>query len=150
MKRALLFLLPILMALVPGVLVLASCRAPRLGLVDGRLRPCPDTPNCACSEEPGEAFIAPLSFRGEAAQAFDELVAFLRGEPRVELVTVEPGYVHAVYRTPLLRFRDDVEFRLDPEAHVIHVRSASRVGYSDLGANRERIESIRTRWVQGG
>jgi len=51
-----------------------------------------------------------------------------------------------VFRTSVLRFRDDVEFRLDREAAVVHVRSASRIGLSDLGANRYRLESIRKRW----
>jgi uncharacterized protein (DUF1499 family) len=130
-------------------LAIGGCESARMetdmGLVDGRLRPCPKTPNCVCSEDPAAA-VAPLAFEGDPARAFADLVAFLLREPRVELARVEPTYVHAVFRTRLFRFRDDVELRLDPAASVIHVRSASRVGRSDLGANRRRVESLRARW----
>lgn len=142
------FLVLFLAALV--ALYFASCRSVAGGLGDGRLRPCPSSSNCVCSEEfDGEASIPPLAFDGDPRGAFVSLLAFLRAEPRVELVTVETDYVHAVFKTRILRFRDDVEFRLDAAGGVIHVRSASRVGYSDLGANRERVESIRARWDPG-
>ena len=120
---------------------------------DGALAPCPKSPNCVCSEGAG-ASVPPLSlperFRGDADAAMAGLVAFLEEEPRVELIVNEPEYVHAVFRTRLLRFRDDVEFRLDRDQGVIQVRSASRLGYSDLGANKARVESIRERWASGG
>jgi uncharacterized protein (DUF1499 family) len=142
---ALLAVLPLLLG---AVLVSAACSATPPGLVEGRLAPCPSSPNCVCSEHPDErAVIAPLAFPGDPVESFRALVAFLEREPRVELVTVRPDYAHAVFRTRLLRFRDDVELRLDPAARVIHVRSASRVGRSDFGVNRKRIESLRTRWV---
>jgi len=145
-KRILLALL-LLILLVPISFSIASCRSSAVGLEGGRLRPCPSSPNCVCSEYPdGDAGIAPLAFSGNPRAAFDSLVAFLREEPRVELLTVESDYVHAVFRTRIFRFRDDVEFRLDENGGVIHVRSASRVGHSDLGANRERVDSIRARW----
>ena len=129
---------------------LASCRAPEVGLQDGRLRPCPSSPNCVSSEpaeerSPTEA----LAFTGEAGAALERLVALLREQPRAEVVTVTDDYVHAVFRTPLFGFRDDVEFRLDATAGRIHVRSASRVGYSDFGANRRRVDALRERWIGG-
>lgn len=140
--------LVLLAVLVTSALVSLSCHGSPPGLVEGRLAPCPSSPNCACSEHPDErAAIAPLAFPGDPAESFRALVAFLEREPRVELVTVRPDYAHAVFRTRLLRFRDDVELRLDPTARVIHVRSASRVGRSDFGVNRKRIESLRARWV---
>jgi uncharacterized protein (DUF1499 family) len=141
-------LLAVLPLLLGAALVSASCRGTPPGLVEGRLAPCPSSPNCVCSEHPDErAALAPLAFPGDPAESFRSLVAFLEREPRVELVTVRPDYVHAVFRTRLLRFRDDVELRLDPTARVIHVRSASRVGHSDFGANRKRVESLRARWM---
>lgn len=142
-------LLALLLAVAGGVgCALACVSIPAdIGLADGHLRPCPRTPNCVNSEEAGGDWsIEPLAFTGDAELAFRSLLDFLAAEPRVDLVTVEPGYAHAVFRTALLRFRDDVELRLDPEAGVIHVRSASRLGRSDLGANRARVESIRARW----
>jgi uncharacterized protein (DUF1499 family) len=65
------------------------------------------------------------------------------GLSRVRIVTQRDDYLHAEFTTPLLRFVDDVEFLADPAAGVIHVRSASRVGYSDLGVNRRRVRRIR-------
>ena len=73
--------------------------------------------------------------------AFDALTEVLGAQATLE--TREPQYVHAVFKTRLLRFRDDFEARLDADAGVIQVRSASRLGYSDLGANRRRVEAIR-------
>ncbi|MDE0896022.1 MAG: DUF1499 domain-containing protein, partial [Planctomycetota bacterium] len=78
--------------------------------------------------------------------AFRALLALLESQPRVDLVTVEEEYAHAVFRTPLLRFRDDLELLLDSANSVIQVRSASRVGHSDMGANRRRIENLRALW----
>ena len=118
------------------------------GLVDGKLRACPSKPNCVCSEDPDPAHtIEPLAFEGDAGEAFGAVLALVSSDPRAEVREASGTYVHAVYRTPLLRFKDDVEFRLDAEAKRIHVRSASRLGYSDLGANRRRIESIRGHWT---
>jgi uncharacterized protein (DUF1499 family) len=117
------------------------------GVADGRLVPCPSSPNCVCSESSaGDAAIEPLAFPGEPGAALASLVEHLRARPRVELVSVEADYVHAVFRSALFRFPDDVEFRLDRAAHVIHVRSASRIGRSDLGANRRRVEALRLCW----
>ena len=147
-KRRILIPIGVLLVLLPAGLSAASCRAGKTGLVDGRLQECPSKPNCVCSEYPGEAAaIEPLAFSGDPNEAFQSLLAFLEEEPRVELVVVEKDYAHAIFKTRVLRFRDDVEFRLDSEARVIHVRSASRVGHSDLGKNRDRVESIRERWA---
>lgn len=140
-----------LLALAPVALTIASCRAVEVGLVEGRLRPCPSSPNCVCSElADDDAAIAPLAFPGEPEEAFRSLLDFLRVEPRAEVVRVEAGYAHLVFRSRIFRFRDDLELRLDPDARVIHVRSASRVGRSDLGVNRARVESIRERWTPPG
>jgi uncharacterized protein (DUF1499 family) len=132
--------------LAAGAGLLACAAAPEgagPGLSHGALRPCPSTPNCVCSEGPA-ASIEPLAFEGDPDRAFDSLLEFLSAEPRISDVTRAGDYAHAVARTTF--FRDDLELRLDREARCIHVRSASRVGYSDLGVNRRRVESIRARW----
>jgi uncharacterized protein (DUF1499 family) len=116
-----------------------------IGLNEGTLRPCSDAPNCVCSEgqDPG---IEPLAYVGDGQAAFLSLLDYLELQSNVEVVTIEDGYAHAVYRTPLLRFRDDLELRLDEANSVIQVRSSSRVGYSDMGANRRRVEDLRKNW----
>ncbi|NTU57534.1 MAG: DUF1499 domain-containing protein [Chlorobiaceae bacterium] len=113
-------------------------------LVDGRLRPCPGTPNCVCSEsaKPGE-HVEPLSFKGEPGKAWallKQCVASMGGTVRHE----EGSYLWTTFVVPVFGFTDDVEFRIDEAAGVIHVRSASRLGFSDLGVNRSRIDQLRS------
>jgi uncharacterized protein (DUF1499 family) len=131
-------------------LSLLSRRAPDVGLQNGRLRPCPDSPNCVCSfDTDDEHAIAPLDGGNDPAATFDRLRVLLQSMSRVQVVTDEGNYLHAGFTTPLLRFVDDVEFLLDADAGVIHIRSASRVGHSDLGVNRKRVEQLRERLRTG-
>ena len=133
-----------LLLLIPlgwGVLVLPSWRRPSLGLVDGQLRRCPNSPNCVCSEgETGEHAIEPLRYTGSSEAAWSRLLSIVEAISNAHIATRESGYLRVEFVTPLMRYVDDVEFRLTPEA--IHVRSASRVGRSDLGANRQRVEAL--------
>ncbi len=125
-------------------LVLWSQRAVPVGRVDGKLRPCPSSPNCVCSEEgEGPGSIRPFEIGSRPEADLTWLRDRLSELPGAEILTHEPDYVHAVVRTRWLRFADDVELRLDRPGEAIHVRSASRVGHSDLGANRRRIEALR-------
>ena len=122
-----------------SILLLAGCSGERpvTGLVDGRLRPCPDTPNCVCSDAADEAHaIAPLQ---ADLQTIFELLA---GMERVTIVTHTDTYLYAEFTSRVFRFVDDVEFHADGRG-TVHVRSASRLGYSDMGVNRKRIETIR-------
>lgn len=131
------------------VLLTASCASRRSlprGLSNDRLSPCPDSPNCLCSEDPAaDHRLAPLVFTNDAAQAWQSLhraVVSVGGMIRSET----NGYLWATCTTPVLRFVDDVECRLDIEGKCIHVRSASRVGYSDFGANRRRLAALALRF----
>lgn len=118
-------------------------------LADGKLRPCPDSPNCVCSEYPeSDHSIEPLSFLDDADSAWARLVRILNDQPRTKIVTQADGYLEARVRTRILRFEDVVEFRVDRAAKLIHLRSASKVGYSDLGVNRRRIETLRRQFRQ--
>jgi len=81
-------------------------------------------------------------------EALARLKQVLQEEPRTTIVTEEGGYLHAEVRSFLFRFVDDVEFTLDADNRVIHVRSASRTGYSDFGVNRRRVERLRTFFVE--
>lgn len=113
-----------------------------------RMAPCPPSPNCVSSlADPADPHhVAPLPWRGEGA---DDALGHARDAaeamPRTTLVHQDEGWVHLVAVTPLVRFRDDLELQVDPEARVVHVRSASRVGRSDLGVNRRRVERLRQR-----
>lgn len=108
------------------------------------LPPCPDAPNCVSSDASDRAHhIAPIAFRGDPQQAWQALIRHLEGDRAFTIVERDGAYLRAEARTRWLRFVDDVEFVLRPERREIAMRSASRVGYSDLGANRKRLEAIR-------
>lgn len=118
------------------------------GVVDGKLKPCPPSPNCVCSHESDAGHrIEPLPFTGPAADAFQKLAVLLEQRPRTKLITQAETYIHAEVTTRIMRYVDDVEFLLDADANLIHMRSASRLGHSDLGANRNRLEDIRSQFT---
>ena len=125
------------------VLSVASRRRPALGLIEGRLRPCPASPNCVSSES-GDADqrMAPIPFAGSPEDALERLTMVVAGMPRARVVTADGDYMHVEFASSVFRFVDDVEFRIDAGSGVIHFRSASRVGHSDLGANRKRMAAI--------
>ena len=107
------------------------------------LAPCPASPNCVSSQsDDPEHHAAPLHFTGDPALAWKRLKSVLAREPRLTVVEDTGSYLHAEARSRVFRFVDDVEFVLDPGARVIQVRSASRVGYSDFGVNRRRVERL--------
>jgi len=122
-------------------------RPGNLGVRDGKLAACANKPNSVCSQAQGIHAIAPLRFSGDAGAAMRKLAALVRGLPRTEIIESRPDYLYAEFSTPLMGFVDDVEFHSD--GGVIHVRSASRLGYSDLGVNRKRIEAIREAFERG-
>jgi uncharacterized protein (DUF1499 family) len=142
-------------AIVAGRLGLLQGSAPQdLGVHDGRLKPPARKPNSVSSQaalypdHPRHvaAQIAPLRYAGDATAAMARLAALVEATAGARIVKSEPGYLYATFTTPLMRFVDDVEFWLDPAGGAIQLRSASRIGYSDRGANRARIEALRARF----
>ena len=113
------------------------------GLIAGQLSPCPNTPNCVCSEDKSQsAYIAPFVFVDAADSAWQrakQAVVANGGTIHIE----DQTYLWASFTTKWLGFVDEVELRMDANNHVIHVRSASRVGRSDFGVNRQRLERLR-------
>lgn len=113
-------------------------RPDNLGVRGGRLAPCKPTPNCVSSQaDPADAthHIEPL------ACTTAEVRSALKRTPRARIITDEPNYLYAEFRTRLMRYVDDVEFYFD--GRVTQVRSCSRIGRSDFGTNRRRIEALR-------
>jgi uncharacterized protein (DUF1499 family) len=137
--------------LLPAFL-LVGCQGTRpgnLGARDGRLLPCPSSPNCVSSQATDEAHrVAPLVYAGSVDDAMNRLKAIIQSLPRTAVITDTGAYLHVEFTTALFRFVDDVEFLADDSAKIIHVRSASRLGKSDLGVNRKRVELIRRRWQE--
>jgi uncharacterized protein (DUF1499 family) len=111
------------------------------------IAPCPDKPNCVSSQATDDRHrIEPLQFTGEPADAWARLKTILQAQPRTRIVSEQDGYLRAECTSRLFRFVDDVEFALRGRQGVIDVRSASRLGYSDFGVNRRRVERLRERF----
>lgn len=112
------------------------------------LATCPDSPNCIStkSTDPDSA-ISPLPYVETREKSRERLLLILRSMKRCTIVSAEPAYVHAEFRSALFGFVDDVEFVFDDDASLVHFRSASRTGYYDFGANRNRMKEISQRYM---
>jgi uncharacterized protein (DUF1499 family) len=145
-SRALQRLRPVLLVL---PLALAGCHRVPVGLAGAgeALRSCPGTPNCVSTEAADRRHaMAPLPFQGSARVAQARAKAALLQEPRTRIVEEQPGYLRAEARSRVFRFVDDVEVLVDSSAKLVRFRSASRVGRSDLGVNRARMERFSQRF----
>lgn len=122
----------------------SGSRPANLGIQNGTLAACPSTPNCVNSQtaDPSHT-IAPLRYSSTPETAFATLKQTIQAQPRTKIVSETENYLYAEFTSSLMGFVDDVEFYLDKPAGLIQVRSASRLGESDLGVNRQRVESIR-------
>jgi len=112
-------------------------------LKQGQLFPCPDSPNCVCSEQhtaSDEAhFISPIQGSKATFTKLKSIILLQGGS----IVDEQEDYVYATFSTAIFRYMDDIELRFDAEHQVIHLRSASRMGRSDFGVNRSRMEQIK-------
>jgi len=120
----------------------SGTRPDNLGVKNGRFAPCKPTPNCVSSQaDPAdkEHYIAPIAFSG----TMPELRRAVESMTRATVISEEGNYLYAEYKSALLGYVDDVELLLDESARLVHVRSASRLGRSDFGVNRKRIEELR-------
>lgn len=138
------------------LIISAGCSgtAPGLGVNNGRLTPCPKSPNCVSSQAGDEKhFIQPIHISGTPQDTKDRLLRILESEPRTKILKNQDNYIRVEFTSFLFRFVDDVEFYFpgtQVNETIVHVRSASRTGYSDLGTNRKRIERIRSQFKKSG
>lgn len=144
--------LVVITGLLAGQLGLLKGTPPNdLGVNDGKLKPPSNTPNSVSSQaslypdHPQRTYadIAPLPMKGNASATLDRIAGIIEAMDGAKIIEREPGYLYAQFTTRLMKYVDDAEFWFDPDTEVIQVRSASRLGKSDLGVNRERIEFIR-------
>ena len=120
-----------------------------LGLKNQLLSPCPRTPNCVSSQEKNfQQRIQPITFEGSLEVTKERLHQVINSMHGTRILTQDVLYWHVEFTTRLLRFIDDVEFYFDGTQSLIHLRSASRQGYWDLGVNRKRVETIRSRFEE--
>jgi uncharacterized protein (DUF1499 family) len=124
----------------------AGKRPTNLGVNSGKLAPCPSSPNCVSSQsEDVEHKIEPLTYKSSPQQAMANLKTAIENMERTKMIAENDNYLYAEFTSKLMGYVDDVEFYLDPTINIIHVRSASRLGKSDLGVNRKRVETIRAK-----
>ncbi len=139
------FRIPLIIGLIMALLNGCSSKPPvDMGVKDGRLQPCPASPNCVSTmaEDSGHA-VNPIEFTGsreEAVAVVREIVEKFGGDP---IRQEQDGYLRAEFRSKIFGFVDDVEFYLPEDQDVIHIRSAARLGYYDFGVNRRRVEKFR-------
>ncbi|MBE9209932.1 DUF1499 domain-containing protein [Nostoc sp. LEGE 06077] len=115
-----------------------------LGVDHGHLTSCPTSPNCVVSQDAdAEHSIDAIAYHTDRDTARATLLKVLTVVPRTEVIEQTDNYIHALSQSRIFKFVDDVEFYFPTDESVIHIRSASRVGQSDLGVNRRRLEQIR-------
>jgi len=109
------------------------------------LDPCPSSPNCVSTQAPTDDrqhHMPVIPFTIPTQAVVHAIMDVIAEHPRTRIVSRDTHYVHAEFRSRLFRFVDDVEFVVDPTEHVVHFRSAARVGRSDFGVNRRRMEEL--------
>ncbi len=129
---------------IPGLSEVFAGEVPELGVRDGKLSACPSTPNCAVSQDADQGHaIEPIAYGVSREDARELLAKVLGVVPRTEIVTQREDYIRVRSASRIFGFVDDTEFYLPEDEPVIHVRAAARLGESDLGVNRRRLEQIR-------
>ena len=115
------------------------------GLAEGRLKQCPDKPNCVSSElvSDTEHYIEPLVYSADNATQVMPRLKTIIGEMGGSIQVDKTDYLAATFTSSLFRFVDDLELRIDTGQKTIHLRSASRVGRGDGGVNRKRVELLK-------
>jgi uncharacterized protein (DUF1499 family) len=122
-----------------------------LGVSNGKLAPCPNSPNCVSTQsQDARHQIDPIPYTTSLTEAKATLLQIIRSMERTQIIRDNPTYIHAEFRTKGIGYVDDVEFSLDQEAGVIHFRSSARLPYYDWGVNRKRMEEIRTAFEAAG
>lgn len=115
------------------------------GLVAGKLTDCPKQPNCICSEYPehNDHFVSPIAIDGRKSEPLINDIRTTLVEMQATSIAEQPDYIAATFASKTFKFIDDFEIRIDTTSGQLHIRSASRVGYSDRGVNRQRVEQFR-------
>ena len=118
---------------------LSGTQPDNLGIQNGQLAPCPATPNCVSSQalKDSQHYIAPIPY-----QSPSQIIAILNSQHRTKIIKATDNYIYAQVTSRIMGFVDDLEFYFSPTEPIIHTRSASRLGESDLGANRQRLAQI--------
>ena len=119
-----------------------------IGIVDGKFYPCPNTPNCVSTQATENKHKAdPIQYSGSLNEAKEKIIKIINSLKRSKIITNKENYIHVEFRTATFRFVDDVEFLFDDSEKIIHFRSRARLGYSDMGVNRKRMENVKNMYI---
>jgi len=130
-----------------GVSGCSESRLENLGLKNNLLATCPKSPNCVLSQKSDPTHqIQPIRYTDSLEEAKERLYQVIQSMNGTRIITQKAVYWHIEFTTCCLRFIDDVEFYFVEYEALIHLRSASRQGYWDLGVNRERVKAIRSQF----
>ena len=114
-----------------------------IGITDGKFHPCPNSPNCVSTQSSDRRHkIDPIKYNTSLEEAKKKILKIIDSLKRTRIITNSENYIHIEFRTAVFRFVDDVEFYFDDSEKLVHFRSAARLGYSDMGVNRKRMENI--------
>ncbi|GAB6145822.1 DUF1499 domain-containing protein [Desulfocicer niacini] len=131
------------------LMICMGCKTPEIGLTPAGLRPCPDRPNCVSSQENNDEHkILPLTYSTDKETAYAKIKKIISHQKNAHIVAENADYIHVTFKSKIMGFMDDMEFWFPRDQQLIHLRSASRVGYSDFGVNKKRVETIRNLFTE--
>jgi uncharacterized protein (DUF1499 family) len=133
-----------LIVIMIGQMVVSNLRTPgNLGVKDGKLAPMPSSPNAASSQS-DEAYykVEPLPLKADLAKTKAALLAAVESYGGGKVIEETETYIYVVFTTPTMKYKDDLEFYISESEGLVHYRSSSRIGYSDMGLNRTRYNEI--------
>jgi uncharacterized protein (DUF1499 family) len=120
-----------------------------IGVNNGKLAAMPNSPNAVSSQATEkEKKVEPLEFKGDIDESKEAILEIIKSMGNVNIIENKEDYIYAVFTTEKMKYKDDVEFYFDKKSKVIHFRSASRVGYSDMGLNKQRYEDIKKVYIE--
>ena len=123
-------------------ILLTSCAGTKPDSI-GQFVDCPDKPNCVSTKSDVTSHkVSPLTYKSSLQEAKNKLIKIVKMLPRSKIINNNESFLHVEFTSQVFRFVDDLEFYFN-EAGIIHFRSSSRIGHSDMGVNRDRVEEIR-------
>lgn len=148
LKMIFYFIGALVLVVVLQMVIKNSITPSNIGITNGELAPLPKSPNCVSSFAiEKDKFVEPLPFVGDFETSKKQLLDAMKSYGEMEIITDEGSYVHVVFTTGKMKYHDDVELLFDLTLEKINYRSASRVGYSDMGLNKERYSAIKSDYL---
>ncbi len=138
----------LLVALVVGVtakLIWQNAKVPDyVGTQDGTFSPLPNSPNAVSSQTFDESRrVDPLPVLATLEATRNAIINSLSEMGQNKIVQSKGPYIHVVFTSAQMGYNDDVELWIAQEDGQIHYRSQSRIGYSDMGANKARYDRFK-------